>query len=309
MRVDWIDVTKGIAIFLMVCGHTGLPEPLSNWIWSFHMPLFFLMSGLLYKADRYPSFILFLKKRIYSLLVPYVFFSIVILFSDRDLSLVECLKKGWMDGCALWFLPVLFFAEMISFQVIKCAKIYWWIYALFLYTIGYLLYLKSIRLPYNVDVCLYASLFYLLGYYFRDVIKNYNFKAYLIFLFAASNIALSQLLPRTDMAYNQCGWYGLNAINAITGTLMIIYLSKSFTYIPLKKFFMWGGKNSIIILGLSQTLNMSIKKIMENFQISYMLSSFMRHILLWLLLWLISILVNRYIPFIIGKKYRIPQKS
>ena len=72
---------------------------------------------------------------------------------------------------------------------------------------------------------------------------------------------------------------------------------------------MWGGKNSIVILGLSQTLNMSIKKIMENFQISYMLSSFMLHILLWLLLWLISILVNRYIPFIIGKKYRMPPKS
>lgn len=55
MRVDWIDLTKGIAIFLMVCGHTGLPGALSNWIWSFHMPLFFLMSGLLYKTDRYPS--------------------------------------------------------------------------------------------------------------------------------------------------------------------------------------------------------------------------------------------------------------
>ena len=48
MRVDWIDLTKGIAIFLMVCGHIGLPGALSNWIWSFHMPLFFLMSGLLY---------------------------------------------------------------------------------------------------------------------------------------------------------------------------------------------------------------------------------------------------------------------
>lgn len=32
MRVDWIDLTKGIAVFLMVCGHTGLPEALSNWI-------------------------------------------------------------------------------------------------------------------------------------------------------------------------------------------------------------------------------------------------------------------------------------
>ena len=303
MRVDWIDITKGIAIFFMVFGHTGIPEALSNWIWSFHMPLFFFMSGLLYKKEKYHSFIIFLKKRTHTLLVPYVFFSIVILFSDKDLSFVEYLKKGWINGCALWFLPVLFFTEMISFQVIKCTKIYWWIYAIFLSLVGYFLYLRSIRLPYNIDVSFYASLFYLLGYCYRDIIKNYNFKAYMIFLFAVTNIVLSQLLPRTDMAYNQCGWYGLNAINAIIGTLMIISLSKSFTFIPFKKFFIWAGRNSIVILGLSQTLNLSIKKIMENFQMNNMLSSFVRHILLWLLLWLISIIVNRYAPFIIGKKY------
>ena len=170
-------------------------------------------------------------------------------------------------------------------------------------TIGYLLYLKSIRLPYNVDVCFYASLFYLLGYYFRDVIKNYNFKTYVIFLFAASNIAFSQLLPRTDMACNQCGWYGLNAINAIIGTLMVISLSKSFAYIPFKKFFMWGGKNSIVILGLSQILNMSLKGIMANLHLPSVLSSGFRHIVLWILLWWISIIINRYFPLIIGKKF------
>lgn len=25
IRIDWIDLTKGIAIFLMVCGHTSIP--------------------------------------------------------------------------------------------------------------------------------------------------------------------------------------------------------------------------------------------------------------------------------------------
>lgn len=24
IRIDWIDLTKGIAIFLMVCGHTSI---------------------------------------------------------------------------------------------------------------------------------------------------------------------------------------------------------------------------------------------------------------------------------------------
>ena len=34
-RIKWIDLTKGVAIFLMVCGHTGIPSLISNWIWSF----------------------------------------------------------------------------------------------------------------------------------------------------------------------------------------------------------------------------------------------------------------------------------
>lgn len=30
-RIKWIDLTKGVAIFLMVCGHTGIPSLISNW--------------------------------------------------------------------------------------------------------------------------------------------------------------------------------------------------------------------------------------------------------------------------------------
>lgn len=63
IRIDWIDLTKGIAIFLMVCGHTSIPLPISNWIWSFHMPLFFIISGILFNATKYPNFNLFIKKR------------------------------------------------------------------------------------------------------------------------------------------------------------------------------------------------------------------------------------------------------
>ena len=30
IRIDWIDLTKGIAIFLMVCGHTSIPLSVSS---------------------------------------------------------------------------------------------------------------------------------------------------------------------------------------------------------------------------------------------------------------------------------------
>lgn len=31
-RIKWIDLTKGVAIFLMVCGHTGIPSLISNYM-------------------------------------------------------------------------------------------------------------------------------------------------------------------------------------------------------------------------------------------------------------------------------------
>lgn len=72
IRIDWIDLTKGIAIFLMVCGHTSIPLSISNWIWSFHMPLFFIISGILFNATKYPNFNLFIKKRGKTLIIPYI---------------------------------------------------------------------------------------------------------------------------------------------------------------------------------------------------------------------------------------------
>lgn len=87
-RNGFLDVLKGFAIFLMVIGHviTWLYDPSVasatfrshiwwNVIYSFHMPLLFFVSGYLFpKADGlvWRSALEGIKKRIVSLLVPYV---------------------------------------------------------------------------------------------------------------------------------------------------------------------------------------------------------------------------------------------
>lgn len=44
-----IDNVRGLGIILMVLGHSSIPFPLYNAIFTFHMPLFFILSGYLYK--------------------------------------------------------------------------------------------------------------------------------------------------------------------------------------------------------------------------------------------------------------------
>lgn len=47
-RIEWIDIAKGIGILLVILGHT-IALKYSKVLYTFHMPLFFLLSGLVAK--------------------------------------------------------------------------------------------------------------------------------------------------------------------------------------------------------------------------------------------------------------------
>lgn len=51
-RIIWIDYAKAIAMLFVIFGHVDSGNYLTNWIYSFHMPLFFLLSGITLKVYR-----------------------------------------------------------------------------------------------------------------------------------------------------------------------------------------------------------------------------------------------------------------
>ena len=76
MRFHWIDALKGFGIVLVVFAHHSLPVALEIYIYSFHMPLFFFISGFLFNFVKYSeSAANFVKERFRSLIVPYFFFA------------------------------------------------------------------------------------------------------------------------------------------------------------------------------------------------------------------------------------------
>lgn len=304
-RIEWIDIAKGMAIFLMVCGHTSIPMSLSNWIWSFHMPLFFIVSGILFSPEHYQSFKEFMVKRCRTLLVPWIFFTLVlVLFSPSNSY--RMLREGH-NLFALWFLPVLFVVEMIGYGIIKITKD--WckiIVAICIASLGFILGKYQISFPFDVDVSLYATLFYVVGLVERHNILNIKAKWKWIGILLLVNVVLSVILPRTDMAENKCGIFGVNAINAFIGTAAFFLLAKQVENAKIlnivRRFFLWAGNNTIVILGLSQVVNLLLKQVMENSPLPNALSSAFRHILLWVILWLLAFILNRYMPEFIGKK-------
>ena len=79
-RLLYIDIAKGIGILLVALAHNdlaGYAPLLYHWIYSFHMPLFFFLSGLFFKPEI--GFIDLLRRRFDSLLKPY-FFGIFLIY-------------------------------------------------------------------------------------------------------------------------------------------------------------------------------------------------------------------------------------
>lgn len=52
LRLSWVDYAKAIAITFVIIGHVSTRNNLSDWIYSFQMPLFFFLSGITLKASR-----------------------------------------------------------------------------------------------------------------------------------------------------------------------------------------------------------------------------------------------------------------
>lgn len=73
MRISWIDRAKGIGLLLVILGHlTTYEYQLFNWVFGFHMPLFFFLSGYVYRSS--PKIRDFIKSCVMNLGVPYIFF-------------------------------------------------------------------------------------------------------------------------------------------------------------------------------------------------------------------------------------------
>lgn len=88
-RITYIDSLKALAMFLVVLGHSGLPEDstIRALIYSFHIPFFVFLSGFFAKIPN--SLSEFLKKSFYTLVIPYLFFSLLLIPFDSVVHLLE----------------------------------------------------------------------------------------------------------------------------------------------------------------------------------------------------------------------------
>jgi acyltransferase len=335
-RVLWVDNAKAIGIILVLLGHQAMPYNITKFIYSFHMPLFFFLSGFINTGRDEESFSRFAVRKAKSLLIPYFFFAIATylywLLITRNFGfssethinaltpLLGILYSNGVDdwltfNTSLWFLTCLYLTEMAFFIIRKIRNDALVVAILMLcMAAGYIQSVSRIpRLPWGANVALMGIALYGIGNLVRAVpfegIKKKNLLP-CIPVFLLLNIASILFNVKVDMDYNVYGNCFQFLSGAISGIILMICVSN---LIARNLVFDYIAKNTLIIMALhlpmSGVVNFVIKKAFHDLTppTDIMLSilyNILFSIVTLLLIFPIAALLDRRFPYLIGRKAR-----
>jgi len=216
MRNSTLDQMKGVGIILMLIGHLFIPY-LGRFIFSFHMPLFFLVSGYLYKKkDSLPMFWTLFKR----LMIPY--FVLGFLFLICSVSPAEALKsllaaECWkMRPCVIetqaiagvfWFLPAMFFAKLIYNFIAETKYVH--IIVLVLFT-GFWIVGMHTHLPLCISEGCTAMIFVHLGHLFRQHEEKVDHVQKYIYWIGTPVTIVCLIFSYTEVGTSSYKWYLLD---------------------------------------------------------------------------------------------------
>ena len=185
-RLDYVDFAKGIGMLAVIWGHIMDVGWSHSLIYGFHMPLFFFLSGMMFRKEKFPSFSIFLKRRFQSLIKPYLIISFATwgiwgVYNFVSHGIVESYIKSLLQtfiaqgpgnylvhNAPLWFIPCLFFVEIVYFFICKNELKINIILCFICATLGWAMVQQNdfcdlSKLPWNMDYGLSVLPFYALG--------------------------------------------------------------------------------------------------------------------------------------------------
>lgn len=286
-RLYWVDALRAIAIFFVVFAHmigsflfgqvSGISQWLLVYILSFHMPLFFFLSGFLLKDDSLNStFTTYLGKRFTSVMVPYFVFAFMTYIpwflvtrhygyqADLNISpLTPFLgifygthKDNWLlSNAPLWFFTCLFITQIGFYWIARLrTKLLVAVILVISAVLGYLDFkLTSFRSPWSTDVALTAIVFYGIGYLLKSnplIIHKPNALRMLLLLVIILGLQTLSLKFNTtiEMGYRKYGNFGLFFLGSFSGILFWVVVAK---FISFSRAISRVGQDAIVIFSLN----------------------------------------------------------
>lgn len=176
-RIEYFDIAKGFLIILVVWFHAR--GPFCNYISQFFMPMFFLISGLLYsQRSGVKEYVI---RKVHSLYLPFVIWNLVFLvimatyknykfqfFLKKTILILLTLDKMGVFLGATWFLGALFLIAVL-YKILESSfkeSSYKDISLLVIFTIIAIIGFKF-NLPYALSRVLILGFFYAIGAFIK----------------------------------------------------------------------------------------------------------------------------------------------
>lgn len=302
--------------------------PRSVYIYSFHMPLFFFLSGFVHKDKPFRQFFISKVNKLY---IPYALFTVLswlfyliryMLYgkyseiSEHFVKLTSIITGTADNGGnnPIWFLTCIFSVSIafVFLSRIRNSKAVLCIVG-GLSLIGYWLSLTDVSLFFNIDIAFTGIVFYYIGY----IVKQHGILHHLDRLkwgTLVATVALAESLhvytaylntriaeiDRVNMAGNLLGNFSLFYISAFLGIFVFVTLGYR---IHNFKAFNFLGMNSLLILATHKPMLLILNTYLGRYlDIPNKLYGLIASVIVLTLTVPLIFFVNRKIPQIIGKQ-------
>lgn len=286
-RFLWIDAVKGLGITMMFLGHMRISDPLLDFIYSFHMPLFVMISGFLFCADG--SLVTHLKRRAKALLLPYLCTNIAALsvrlilltiagsFTlSGALGIAGAQTKATILGMGfarnlftntesvgpIWFVPFLFGVYVMSLllsglckQSSRIGRIAEFATVILLSFAGYYIGTKIAFLPWSLDASLVAlPLFYVGTKLKQRRFFEWKYSGLIAWPLAAFWLVFYRTSGMVALVTRAYETFPLCLLTALSACIFILYAFRlaelKLKLTPVLRPLAWCGRHSMLLLAV-----------------------------------------------------------
>jgi len=265
-KVEWVYTLKFIGIIAVILGH--ISSPLGEFIFSWHMPLFFVLSGFFIRLELDPLQVF--NKEIKRLIIPYFIFVVLALVVETSkrvilhrapLDFLNELNGAffWMDmdglinsyAFILWFLPALFVSRYLTYAIKKYIK-----HVVLQTAVVVTLFLISfkVQLPFAIDNGLNALLFVYVGHHLLLLVSKRFFL--ILSLVITIGVYFVSGIPSLNMSEKQYSDILLNLVWSISVVCLLISIIAHTKNVP-KIVMLWGGNTMLLFIFHPYTNNIS----------------------------------------------------
>lgn len=316
-RLDYVDRAKGTLIILVVIGHIWQSGKVFDTIYSFHMPAFFVISGLLLGVTKsyekgYGRFFL---RRLFAFGLPFLFIEVLGVFTDIIRHGAKLKVQGYVMNTLLldyndpnlWFIVSLFLVELLFAALVLLLRRRWAVCA----AVTALFLLSFLPRTENAYVSTLAtSLKYLpyftVGFYGRELLEKRR-----IWLICLSGVAVlaAGLLFGPKFADLQIPFpllkYLVQICIGVLGTYFVLQVAKHRPFDLLDRVLSGAGRNSIIIFGTHHIIYAAVGVWLgvTDYSSTPLWAGLIMLAAVAALEPPIIFVINRWLPFLAGKHY------